>query len=346
MFLETEGVSVRFDGHQALDRVTLGVERREVVTVLGPSGSGKSTLLRVIAGLQAPDEGSVRLDGVDLTGQATHQRGIGLMFQDYALFPHRGVAGNVGFGLRMGGWDKTRVAARVAEVLELVGLPGFGSRRIDDLSGGEQQRVALARALAPSPQVLLLDEPLGALDRALREHLMGELATLFAELELTVILVTHDRDEAFSLGDRVAVMDQGRIRQVAPPDELWHQPADAFVARFLGHTAIVPARLVGGGVETEWGRVVVPSAGGPGGLVELLIRPGRARLGVPADAAGPESGLAIPGRVEGVAPRGPMVLHRVRVGEIELEVWHPEGLRVGDQVTVWVDAGALAVLPG
>ncbi|MCP5030010.1 MAG: ABC transporter ATP-binding protein [Actinomycetia bacterium] len=345
MFLQIDDVSVQFDGHRALDGVTLGVEHREIVTVLGPSGSGKSTLLRVVAGLQAPERGRVGLDGVDLTDRPTHQRGVGLMFQDYALFPHRDVAGNVGFGLRMAGWDKSRLTARVGEVLELVGLPGFASRPIDDLSGGEQQRIALARALAPSPQVLLLDEPLGALDRALREHLMGELAALFAELELTVVLVTHDRDEAFSLGHRVAVMDQGRIRQVAPPDELWGEPADSFVARFLGHTAIVPARIVEGRVHTDWGLIGAAAPGHGTGPVELLIRSEQARLGPPGDRPGPESGLALPGTVEALAPRGPMVLYTVRIGDIVLEVWHPDGFRVGDPVTVGVEGGAVVVLP-
>ena len=179
------------------------------MTVLGPSGSGKTTLLRVIAGLQRPDAGRVLLDGRDLEGIPPHRRGIGLVFQDHALFPHRDVSGNVSFGLRMRGDPPEAVAARTAEVLDLVGLAGFEHRSIGTLSGGEQQRVALARALAPEPRVLLLDEPLGSLDRRLRDRLLDDLARVFDELGLTAVYVTHDQTEAFALGDRVAVMRAG-----------------------------------------------------------------------------------------------------------------------------------------
>ncbi|MCP3855132.1 MAG: ABC transporter ATP-binding protein [Actinomycetia bacterium] len=342
MFLEIDDVTVTFEGHRALDSVSLAVDRREVVTVLGPSGSGKSTLLRVVAGLQEPDRGTVGLGRTDLTRTPTHQRGIGLMFQDYALFPHRDVAGNVAFGLRMVGWERPAMDSRVAEVLELVGLPGFGPRKIDDLSGGEQQRVALARALAPSPEVLLLDEPLGALDRALRERLVEELITLFAELELTIVLVTHDRDEAFALGHRVAVMNEGRICQVAPPEELWRQPCEGFVARFLGHTGIMSARIVGHQAETEWGTVDLGarSAGG-GGEVELLIRSDRALL-VPDGWAG----LALPGTVEKVGSRGPMSVLTVATEAGIVEVWHPEPVECGQSVVVGVPDDGVVILSG
>jgi thiamine transport system ATP-binding protein len=232
--LRVEDVTVRFDGSAAVDGASLEVGRGEVVAVLGPSGSGKTTLLRVVAGLQAPDSGRVLLDGVDLAGTAPHRRGIGLVFQDHALFPHRDVAGNVSFGLRMRGDPPRGVAARSAEVLELVGLTGFEHRSVGSLSGGEQQRVALARALAPEPSVLLLDEPLGSLDRRLRDRLLEDLGKLFDELGVTAMYVTHDQTEAFTLGDRVAVMRAGGVVQVATPDELWSHPADADVARFLG----------------------------------------------------------------------------------------------------------------
>ena len=232
--LRAEEVSVRFDGAAALDGASLEVDQGEVVTILGPSGSGKTTLLRVVAGLQAPDSGRVLLDGVDLSTTPPHRRGIGLVFQDHALFPHRDVAANVAFGLRMRGNPDEAVSSRTAELLDLVGLAGFERRSVGSLSGGEQQRVALARALAPEPRVLLLDEPLGSLDRRLRDRLLDDLGSLFDDLGLTAVYVTHDQTEAFTLGDRVAVMRAGQIVQIATPDELWAHPADADVARFLG----------------------------------------------------------------------------------------------------------------
>jgi thiamine transport system ATP-binding protein len=203
--LRTEDVNVRFEAAAALDGASLDIDDGEVVTVLGPSGSGKTTLLRVIAGLQAPDSGRVLLDGVDLASTPPHRRGIGLVFQDHALFPHRDVADNVAFGLRMRGDSTEQVASRTADLLDLVGLVGFERRSVGSLSGGEQQRVALARALAPEPRVLLLDEPLGSLDRRLRDRLLEDLGRLFDELRLTAMYVTHDQTEAFTLGDRVDV---------------------------------------------------------------------------------------------------------------------------------------------
>jgi thiamine transport system ATP-binding protein len=232
--LRAENVTVRFDDAAALEDASLEVADGEVVTVLGPSGSGKTTLLRVLAGLQAADSGRVVLDDRDLTSTPPHRRGIGLVFQDHALFPHRDVAANVAFGLRMRGEADERVASRAAELLDLVGLAGFERRSVGSLSGGEQQRVALARALAPEPRVLLLDEPLGSLDRRLRDRLLEDLGRLFDELALTAVYVTHDQTEAFTLGDRVAVMRAGQVVQVATPDALWAHPIDADVARFLG----------------------------------------------------------------------------------------------------------------
>jgi thiamine transport system ATP-binding protein len=232
--LRAEDVRVVFDGAAALDGASLEIADGEVVTVLGPSGSGKTTLLRVVAGLQTPDSGRVLLDGADLVRTPPHRRGIGLVFQDHALFPHRDVAENLTFGLRMRGDTPEKVAWRTAELLDLVGLAGFERRSVGSLSGGEQQRVALARALAPEPRVLLLDEPLGSLDRRLRDRLLEDLGRLFDELGVTALYVTHDQTEAFTLGDRVAVMRAGRVVQVATPDELWAHPADVDVAHFLG----------------------------------------------------------------------------------------------------------------
>ena len=267
--LRVEDVTVPFDGRPALDGASLDVSPGETMTVLGPSGSGKTTLLRVIAGLQAPDHGQVVLDGQDLAGVPPHRRGIGLVFQDHALFPHRDVAGNVSFGLRMRGDQPAEVAERTAELLELVGLAGFERRSVGTLSGGEQQRVALARALAPEPRLLLLDEPLGSLDRRLRDRLLEDLAGLFEQLDVTAVYVTHDHTEAFTLGDRVAVMRHGRIVQVATPDELWARPADEDTARFLGL-----ANVDGTEIVRPEAVKVRPAVAGGDGTVETAVRVG------------------------------------------------------------------------
>jgi thiamine transport system ATP-binding protein len=230
--IRVEGVRVRLDATDVLEGVDLEVAHGETLALLGPSGSGKTTLLRVLAGLQRPTSGRVLVDGVDVTDVPVHRRGIGLVFQQAVLFPHRDVGGNVAFGLK--GRPEEEVARRVAGLLELVGLPGYQRRPTGTLSGGEAQRVALARALAPAPRMLLLDEPLGALDGPLRDRLQDDLATLFDRLDLTVVHVTHDVAEAFALGDRVALLRDGVVAQVATPEELWRSPADAAVAGFLG----------------------------------------------------------------------------------------------------------------
>lgn len=239
------GLTVRYGDTVAVDDVDLVVERGEVVAVLGPSGCGKSSLLRAVTGLVAPDAGRITWDGDDLTTVPTHRRGFGLMFQDHALFPHADVAGNVAFGLRMQRRPRAEIASRVDELLELVGLVGYGPRPVAGLSGGEQQRVALARALAPEPRMLLLDEPLGSLDRVLRDRLLDDLVTLFDRLATTVVYVTHDQDEALTVADRVAVMRSGRLVQIGPPAEVWAAPVDDFVADFLAGTDLVPGHEVG-----------------------------------------------------------------------------------------------------
>ena len=225
----------------AVDGVSLHVEPGTVLALLGPSGSGKSSLLRAVAGLERPTAGSVTWDGEDVTGVPAHRRGFGLMFQDGQLFPHRDVAGNVAFGLEMAGVDRARRRARVAELLELVGLGGFERRDVASLSGGERQRVALARSLAPRPRLLLLDEPLSALDRALRERLAEDVRAALTATGTTAVFVTHDHDEAFAVADRIAVLDLGRLLQVDEPVRLWHRPASPRVAEFLGYEAFVAA---------------------------------------------------------------------------------------------------------
>ena len=276
--LEIEGVTTSFGVKIALDDLSLDVSAGEVVALLGASGSGKSTLLRVVAGLQRPDAGRVQLDGQDLAPVPPHRRGIGLVFQDHALFHHRDVAANVAFGLRMRGDAPDQIDRRVGELLELVGLPGFERRSVATLSGGEQQRIALARALAPEPRILLLDEPLGSLDRPLRERLLADLDGLFTAIDLTALYVTHDQAEAFRLGDRIALIREGRIAQSGTPDELWAHPADEDVALFLGQSVVdgrafrPEAVSVRRAADAESADAVVESAVRHGPMVRLVVR--------------------------------------------------------------------------
>ena len=223
------------DGTRALEPITLDIAAGQTVVLLGPSGCGKTTMLRIIAGLESPDEGGrVRFDDEDVTPQPIEQRGVGMVFQSYALFPNMSVAENVGYGLRVRKMPREEGDKRVAEMLALVSLGELGARRVDQLSGGQKQRVALARALAIRPRVLLLDEPLTALDAKLREGLRIEIDRLLRQLGITAVYVTHDQAEAMALGDRIVVMEKGRIAQAGTPQEIYHQPATAFVADFIG----------------------------------------------------------------------------------------------------------------
>jgi thiamine transport system ATP-binding protein len=333
--LSVEGVSVTIDGTAILRDVDLDLGDHEVVAVLGPSGSGKTTLLRVIAGLQAPTTGTVTVDGRDITRIPVHRRGVGLMFQDHALFPHRDVQGNVAFGLRMGGASRADIRARVDEVLDLVGLAGYGHRSIDALSGGERQRVALARALAPRPALILLDEPLGSLDRALRERLVDELAGVLRSTGVSAIYVTHDQAEAFAMGDRLAVMRGGTIAQTGRPDEVWSRPADAGVATIVGAATLVPVTVgPDGEVSGPWGEV----AADPMGVT------GRAFLVVRGDTFGievPAADAPLSGTVTRITFRGDHRVVTIAVAQhdagppLELDVvllgsvWPRQGERVG-----------------
>ncbi|MHB9758508.1 ABC transporter ATP-binding protein [Streptomyces sp. BYX5S] len=337
--LELDHATVRFGGRAVLDEVGLEVAEHEIVCVLGPSGSGKSTLLRAVAGLQTLDGGRVVLGGADQAGVPAHKRGVGLMFQDHQLFPQRDVGRNVAFGLRMHGAGKGEQAERVRELLALVGLPGAERRAVGSLSGGEQQRVALARALAPRPRLLMLDEPLGQLDRSLRERLVVELRELFGELGTTVLAVTHDQGEAFALADRVVVMRDGRIAQSGTPLEVWQRPADEFVARFLGFDNVVNATVTGVVADTAWGKVPVPE-GSAQGEGKVLVRPAGVGL-VASDEA------QLRGTVVGRTFRGTHVALRLEVeGAPRLEAVC--ALRVapgvGDVVGVAFDAGEVVVL--
>lgn len=280
--LELIDIHKSYEGQPLLEGVSFSVAAGETVCLLGPSGSGKSTLLRIIAGLEEAERGRLLWDGEDLASIPAHQRGFGLVFQDYALFPHLNVAENVAFGLRMQNLPRQEIEQRVAEALAGVNLGAFAARRVTDLSGGEQQRVALARALATRPRLLMFDEPLGALDRTLRQDLLDELRRLLRGGKIPAIYVTHDQEEAFAIADRVLLLHAGRIVRQGSPAEVWRRPGSAWAARFLGLGNVLDGRALGDGrVETAFG-VLKTAEGGkaPAGQpVSLLIRPGAARRG-------------------------------------------------------------------
>jgi ABC-type Fe3+/spermidine/putrescine transport system ATPase subunit len=242
--LQVHNIYKQFGKTIALDEVSFDLQEGQILSVLGPSGCGKSTLLHIIAGLELPDDGSVAWKGKDLAPIPPHERKFGLMFQEFALFPHMNVAENVSFGLRMQAMDRAAIDARTAEVLDLVGLPGFEQRNVDKLSGGERQRVALARSLAPQPRLLMLDEPFGALDRALRERLMLQLPEILRKMNQTAIYVTHDQEEAFAVAGKVIIMQAGKIVQIGTPEQIYCDPASLFVAQFLGLSNLLPVESV------------------------------------------------------------------------------------------------------
>ena len=273
------GLVKRYGTTRALDGVSLTVAPGEFFTLLGPSGCGKTTTLRSVAGFVTPDEGQVAINGTVVTGVPPHRRQVGMVFQHYALFPHRTVAQNVGFGLRMQRVEKAEIGRRVQEALALVQLPGHGGRYPSQLSGGEQQRVALARALVTRPAVLLLDEPLGALDKKLRDHMKIELKRLQREVGITTIYVTHDQEEALTMSDRIAVMHRGRVEQVATPRVLYETPATAFVAGFIGNINLLAGRAAGANAVACGGATLAATGAAPAGAaVAIALRPERVRL--------------------------------------------------------------------
>jgi putative spermidine/putrescine transport system ATP-binding protein len=274
----------RYGATRALDGVSLSVAPGEFFTLLGPSGCGKTTTLRSVAGFVTPDAGEVAINGTVVTRVPPHRRQVGMVLQHYALFPHRTVAQNVGFGLRMQRVETAEIARRVAEALALVQLPGHGGRYPSQLSGGEQQRVALARALVTRPAVLLLDEPLGALDKKLRDHMKIELKRLQREVGITTIYVTHDQEEALTMSDRIAVMHRGRVEQVAAPRGLYETPATSFVASFIGNINLLSGRAAGTNrVDCGSATLAATGAARAGAAVAIALRPERIRLD-PTDA--------------------------------------------------------------
>jgi spermidine/putrescine ABC transporter ATP-binding subunit len=304
--VELRAVTRRIAGQTVLDSVDLVVRRGEFFSLLGPSGCGKTTSLRLVAGFDEPDEGAVLVDGEDVRGVPPYRRDVNTVFQSYALFPHLTVAGNVAFGLEMQRTPRAEIAARVDEALALVKLEGLGGRRPHQLSGGQQQRVALARALVRRPKVLLLDEPLGALDLKLRRGMQVELKRLQRRLGTTFVYVTHDQEEALSMSDRVAVMDKGRVVQVGEPRELYEQPASRFVADFLGEANLLDATADPTGVEVA-GVLVKPATAGRQGAVTLCVRPERVALS--------QSDEGLPGVVEEASFAGDAMKYLVRLAD-------------------------------
>ncbi len=290
-FLRLDGLTKRFDGTTAVDGLSLSIERGEMLSLLGPSGSGKTTTLRLLAGFEVPDHGHVVVEAEDVTRLEPVARRFGMVFQHYALFPHLDVGQNLAFGLESIGVGGEELHRRVARALALVDMPGFERRRISQLSGGQQQRVALARALAPEPRVLLLDEPLSNLDPSLRERTRREIRELIRRVGITTVLVTHEQDEAFDLGDRVAVLRAGRLEQVGTPEELYASPANEFVAEFVGRSSSIGVVVLGAGdrglrvaVEgAEWDLTDTPDA--PIGPALMVVRPEALRLMPPAPGA-------------------------------------------------------------
>lgn len=318
--IEIAGVSKIYDGGvRAVDTVAMDIRQGEFFSLLGPSGCGKTTTLRMIAGFETPSAGAIRVDGADITHVPAHKRDMGMVFQNYALFPHRTVAENVAFGLRMRGLDKASIATKVKAALAMVELSGLENRRPAQLSGGQQQRVALARAIVIAPRVLLCDEPLGALDKKLRQQMQFELKQLQKKLGLTLVFVTHDQEEALAMSDRIAVMNGGRVEQVGTPAEIYNQPMTRFVADFIGDTNIFRGERIGtstGQVALDVGKDLIlalpASADMPGtGVLSVALRPEKIRLSPRSEAAGAVSGATAQGVVENTNFLGGSVLYRI-----------------------------------
>ena len=343
------GVAVRVEacaktfpnGAQALEPITLDIARGETVVFLGPSGCGKTTMLRIIAGLERPDAGGrVLFNDADVTGIPIERRNVGMVFQSYALFPNMNVADNIAYSLKIRGVGKTERRVRIAELLTLTGIDGLEHRHIDQLSGGQRQRVALARAVAARPSVLLLDEPLTALDAALRDRLRGELDRLLRTLGITTIYVTHDQSEAMALGDRIVVMRKGAIAQIGSPRDIYFTPQNRFVAEFIGAANIIEAQVADGQLAMPGGGL--PIAADSTGPVIAMIRPESIRIVAPDNAT-------LKGRVEDVSfvgDRQRLSVSGAASSSIMVDASNLLSVKAGDTVGLAVEASDIRLLPG
>ena len=348
--LQFEQVSKRFGATVAVDSVSVDIAPGEFFALLGPSGCGKTTLMRMAAGFERPDEGRVLIDGADATDTPPHRRPVNMMFQSYALFPHMSVADNIAFGLKSAGFSRDAISTRVAEMVRLGQLQGLEKRKPHQLSGGQKQRTALARALARGTKLLLLDEPLGALDRKLREETQFELMDIQKRLGAAFVVVTHDQDEAMSMADRIAVMRAGRIEQIGAPSDIYERPRSRYVAEFIGEINIFEGAATRTGdvlrLDTKEGAIEAKASATapPGAHLAVAVRPERMRLA----AAGAQGANRLAGVVHDVAYRGDHRIYRVRLASGALaRVSVPSSLpqpQAGEALTLAFDADACVVL--
>jgi len=339
-YLSIESLSVAYGATTVLDRVSLSVARGEMIALLGSSGCGKTSLLRAIAGFVTPSTGTIRVDGVDITHLPPEKRATAMMFQSYALWPHMNVAANIGYGLRMRGWKADAIAARVAEMLKLLQLDGYEGRSVTELSGGQRQRVALGRALAVDPHLLLLDEPMSNLDYKVRLELRHELRALQRRIGITAVYVTHDREEALTLADRIAVIDAGKIVQVGAPEQIFHHPESAFVAGFMGadNALDVAPSQAGGFTAAATGTP-------PAQRVRAHFRSDAAQLSM-ATTGHAADALVLAGVVAQSVYVGHGYRYRVRTNSADLWVEAPERVAEGTNAAVVVPRTALLLFPG
>jgi putative spermidine/putrescine transport system ATP-binding protein len=344
--ITVRALTKRYGGLTVLDAVDLDVKSGEFLTLLGPSGSGKTTLLMIMAGFVRPDEGSLRFGETEVIRLAPHKRDVGMVFQNYALFPHMDVAGNIAFPLKLRGIGKEETARRVEEALDLVKLGGYGQRRIDQLSGGQRQRIALARAIVFEPRILLMDEPLSALDKQLREHMQVELRQLHERLGMTTVYVTHDQREALTMSDRIAVIDQGRVKQVDTPRVIYERPANRFVAEFIGESAFVGVEVKGGACRFDGAILSLGQPVAREGRHTLMIRPERLAI---LDGDAPSGVNALPATVTNTIYQGDSVAVQATLSD-----GTPVGVRtgasgplpkVGDRLSLGLAAADTYLLP-
>ncbi len=350
--VDIRGVTKRFGDVVAVDNIDLSIADGEFFAMLGPSGCGKTTTLRMIAGLEFPTEGSLRIFGTEVGTLPPNKRPVNTVFQNYALFPHMNVLDNVGFGLRMQGTGKADARRQAAELIELVQLTGMEQRKPSQLSGGQQQRVALARALVNRPKVLLLDEPLGALDLKLRQEMQTELKSLQRELGVSFVFVTHDQEEALTMSDRIAVMHDGELLQVGSAEELYERPVNRFVADFIGQTNLLDATVLDEDmiVLANGTRVMAPNPHPAGTKVAMSLRPEAIRLGPRGSVPAEHEATSLPGVVAAMTYLGHALVYRVNIDWLELEVrtetvGAQDRLQPGDEVTLWWDRTADWVVP-